>query len=306
MNRILVSGVVNMETTLKVDSFPLVYEPVRYPFWGVQSTISGAGFNITKGLSALGSSVHLLSFVGKDKVAGMVNQVLDESGIQKNYILSKLTHTPQSVVIYDNKGDRQIHTDLKDINERDYPKGLYEQAIEGCSLAIHCNVEFSRPLIKWTQNRGVPIATDVHAISQVDDAYNQDFMKAASILFMSGEKLPKKLRDLKRWVKKLQNQYGTSIIVVGRGKNGVLMAIRDDNFMEKIPAQKVRPIVNTIGAGDALFSSFNHFYSRTGDPYSSIEKAIVFTSYKIGEAGAAQGFLSENELEEIFSKIQTQ
>ncbi|MEJ5187785.1 MAG: hypothetical protein WHT84_01085 [Breznakiellaceae bacterium] len=37
--RVLVSGLVNIETTLQIDAFPLEYEPVRYPFWGIQSTV---------------------------------------------------------------------------------------------------------------------------------------------------------------------------------------------------------------------------------------------------------------------------
>ena len=52
------------------------------------------------------------------------------------------------------------------------------------------------------------------------------------------------------------------------------------------------PIINTIGAGDALFSSFVHVFSETNDPYLAIQKAVVFASYKIGEPGAAQGFLT--------------
>jgi ribokinase len=42
---ILVSGLINIETTLKVDSFPIEYSPVRYPFFGVNSAVSGVGYN---------------------------------------------------------------------------------------------------------------------------------------------------------------------------------------------------------------------------------------------------------------------
>ncbi len=59
-------------------------------------------------------------------------------------------------------------------------------------------------------------------------------------------------------------------------------------------------MVNTIGAGDALFSSFLHFYRRLGSPYEAIKRAVVFASYKIGEAGAAQGFLDEAGLEALY------
>ena len=43
MDRILVSGLINVETTLRVDDFALDYEPVRYPFFGIKSSVSGVG-----------------------------------------------------------------------------------------------------------------------------------------------------------------------------------------------------------------------------------------------------------------------
>lgn len=40
MSRILVSGLINVETTLKVDGFPLDYFPVRYAFNGVGASMA--------------------------------------------------------------------------------------------------------------------------------------------------------------------------------------------------------------------------------------------------------------------------
>jgi ribokinase len=40
------------------------------------------------------------------------------------------------------------------------------------------------------QERGIPIATDVHAVSTLDSDYDGAFMAAADILFMSHEHLP--------------------------------------------------------------------------------------------------------------------
>ena len=62
-----------------------------------------------------------------------------------------------------------------------------------------------------------------------------------------------------------------------------------------------RPVVNTIGAGDALFSAFLHGYARSRDPYHALKMAIVFASYKIGAASAAEGFLDEAGLDELFT-----
>jgi len=61
--------------------------------------------------------------------------------------------------------------------------------------------------------------------------------------------------------------------------------------------------VSTIGAGDALFSCFTHYYQQTNDPYESIRKAMVYASYKIGATSAADGFLSEQELDAWFMRM---
>jgi len=51
---ILVSGLINLETTLRVEGFPVPYAPVRFPFFGVNGTVSGVGYNVAKALTTLG------------------------------------------------------------------------------------------------------------------------------------------------------------------------------------------------------------------------------------------------------------
>ncbi|MCD4687435.1 MAG: carbohydrate kinase family protein, partial [Anaerolineae bacterium] len=66
MSTILVSGLINIETTVQVDGFPIAYTPVRYPFFGVNATVSGVGYNVAKALTTLGDTVRFASMVGKD------------------------------------------------------------------------------------------------------------------------------------------------------------------------------------------------------------------------------------------------
>jgi ribokinase len=301
MKKILVSGLINIETTLKVDSFPLTYEPVRYPFFGINSTVSGVGFNIAKALTILGEEVLFLSLIGEDLAARQVRNSLARDGIDDALVVSAMPATAQSVIIYDKAGKRQIHTDLKDIQDRIYPAHLFDEALCQSSLAILCNINYNRPLLARAREAGVPIASDVHTIAAINDDYNTDFMAAAEILFLSDEALPCSPEEFAR---RLQDRYGTAVIVVGLGADGALLAVRGDNFMERVPAVQTRPIVNTIGAGDSLFSSFLHAFSKDGNPYGAIRKAVVFASYKIGEAGAAEGFLNAEELEALAASSQ--
>jgi acarbose 7IV-phosphotransferase len=293
MGDVLVSGLINLETTVRVDGFPIDYVPVRFPFFGVRSTVSGVGYNVSKALTILGDRVRFVSIIGHDILGTMVRHALATDGIDDGFVVSGLDQTAQSAILYDPQGRRQINVDLKDIQEQVYPESLFKQALAPCSLAVLCNINFSRPFLSLARRQNKLVATDVHTISELDDPYNQDFMRAAHVLFMSDEALP---CAPEMWVKRVLNRYGNEVVVVGLGAQGALLSVKRDGFLERIPAVHTREVVNTIGAGDALFSTFVHFYKEDRDPYAAIQKAVVMASCKIGEAGAADGLLDERAL----------
>jgi sugar/nucleoside kinase (ribokinase family) len=297
---ILVSGLINIEVTLRVDAFPIPYIPVRYPFFGVDSTVSGVGYNVAKALTALGDAVHLVSMVGQDLAADQVRRALDRDGIPGDLLVNQIRQTPHSVILYDGDGRRQINVDLKDVQEQTYSESLFDRALDRCSLAALCNVNFSRPFLRLARERGKLVATDVHAISDLEDAYNRDFMHYADVLFMSDELLPCSPEE---WAAGVLGRYGPQVVVIGLGAQGALLAVKQDRFVGRVPAVRTRQVVNTIGAGDALFSAFIHFYDRLQDPYEALRKAIVFASYKIGETGAAEGFLDERGLNDLIEGV---
>jgi ribokinase len=294
MGRIFVAGLVNVETTVAIDGFPLDYFPVRYPFNGLHTAVSGVGWNIARALTNLGNSVDFASLIGADDNGYLARQALAKAGIHDGLVLSELEDTAQSVILYDPDGQRQIHVDLKDIQSQSFPVHLAEPALRHCDLAVICNVNFSRPLLRVALEAGKPIATDVHALGDLDDDYNRDFMSSATILFLSDDSLPDSPEAV---VKELLACYRAEIVVIGLGSQGALLAVRGDDFIGRFSAVYTRPVINTIGAGDALFSAFLDRYFRSGDPYAALEAALVFASYKIGEKGAAEGFLTSDALD---------
>lgn len=300
MKKILVCGHTNLETTLAIEQFPIAYSPMHYPFFGIQTAVAGVGYNITKALTTLGSQVNFLTLVGADFLGEQVRLQAKTDGMATDYILAGMPQTAQSVILYDKQGQRQGHTDLKDIQKRAYPQELFQQALQQSDLAILCNINYTRPFLALAQQAHIPIATDVHTIADLNDDYNRDYMAAATILFMSDERLP---LPPAQWAKKVQQTFGTEIVVIGLGAKGALLAVKADNFCERLPAVQTRPVVNTIGAGDSLFASFNHFYRKSRDPYTALQKAILFASYKIGTAGAAAGFLTEAELKRVLAEV---
>lgn len=295
-SRLLVSGLINFETILGVDGFPVEYAPVRYPFNRVHGSVSGVGYNVAKALTVLGDEVRFLSMIGKDPAGVVAREALRRDGIDGALVLDLLDETPQSVILCNPDERRAINVDLKAIQETPYPVKLFESSIEGCRLAALCNINFSRPFLAIAQNRNIPIATDVHCISDLDDAYNADFMAAATILFMSGESLP---CDPEEWVARLERQFTAEIVVIGLGAAGALLFERSSHRVTRLPIIQTRPIRNATGAGDALFSCFVHSFAAGDDSETALRKAMIFASWKLGGSGGADGFLTAEELRKI-------
>ena len=296
MNKIVVAGLVNVETTVRINSFPIEYSPINFPFFGIQSQASGVGLNVGKALTTLGDEVKLLSMIGKDSSGLIVKKSLIDCGIDTSYIEETISATAQSVVLYDDSGKRQIYCDLKEIQDCSYDQEIFKEVIKDSSIVCLCNINFSRNLLKIAKDNGKIIATDVQVLGDIYDSYNADYMKYADILFLSNENIKGSVEE---FIKGIAKEYDNEIIVVGLGSEGALLYVKKDKCIKKIQAVKTREVVNTIGAGDALFSCFIHYYSKDRNPYEAIEKAIVFASYKIGVESAADGFLKEDELEKI-------
>jgi ribokinase len=300
MRKIFVAGLINIETTLQIESFPIPYFPVRFPFFGINSSVSGVGFNVSKALTTLGNKVNFASLIGNDFASEIVRKQLMEVGISDRLVLSTLESTAQSVILYDPSGKRQIHTDLKDIQEKKFNTDFIQDALDESDIAIVCDINFARPFLKLAKGKSIPVATDAHTIDSIEDPYHQEFFENANILFLSDEKLHE-LPEV--FAKKMINRFGIEIVVIGMGEEGALMVGKGAKEGYHLPPVRTRKIVNTIGAGDALFSCFIHEYAKHYDPYLALKKAIVFASYKIGTAGAADGFLDEQSLENLFEQV---
>ena len=185
MANILVSGLINTETTVRVRQFPVNYYPIDYPFFGVNTAVSGVAYNISKALKTLGDDVTLLTMTGRDFPAEYIQSQLRAAGIGTDWVRPRLKETPNSVVLYDGEGKRQIYCDLKDIQETpyDFPEDICRDA----DVVAACNINFNRPLLHQAKVLGKTVATDVHVLSDIQDEFNREFMACADILFLSDE-----------------------------------------------------------------------------------------------------------------------
>lgn len=295
MAKILVSGLCNVETTLKVNKFPIEYYPIDYPFFGIKSTVSGVAFNIANALTKLNDEVTITSFVGNDFEGEYVLNELKNRNIVCDFVKKELEETPTSIVLYDSEGKRQIYCDLKDIQEKSYT--LNDNLIKDKDILILCNINFNRENLARIKNK--IIATDVHVLSDIYDEYNKDFMKYSNILFLSDEAIN---INYEEFIMNIENEYHNDIIVLGMGKNGSMMYVKKDDKFYYVPAVDVGTIVNTVGAGDALFSGFVHYYAEGSSPLESLKRATLVASYKICFNGGASGHPTKELIDELYKK----
>lgn len=289
---VLVSGLVNTETTAAVRGFPIRYYPIDYAFFGVDTAVSGVAFNLAKALKTLGDAVRLNTMTGSDFAAAYISQTLRELGIGTEFVQPRLRQTPSSVVLYDPDGKRQIYCDLKDIQETSC--GFDAAVLDGIDLVIACNINFNRPLLHLAKQAGKTVATDVHVLSDIHDEYNREFMQHADILFLSDEGVA---GDYREFLEQLAQTYPCRIIVMGRGAMGASMYLRQTGHITDLSAASVGPVVNTVGAGDALFGSFLHFYAKGYSPEEALRRAQIFAACKITVSGASNGFVTEDTVE---------
>ena len=215
--RLIVSGLVNIETTLKVDRFPIEYCPVRYPFDGVASSVSGVGVNLVLALKKLGDEPVFLTIVGEDEEGSLVFPLLNHSGVSVEHVLRSMPQTARSVIMYDAEGRRMINVDLKDLQQRRYPDETFLAAAEGAKAALLCNINFNRELLSLARRRDLPVLTDVHVLSDPKDPYDEDFMASAEVLFLSDERLWAPPREV---AKELMGLYRARVVVIGMGSRG--------------------------------------------------------------------------------------
>lgn len=296
MSKILISGLVNVEITCSIGKFPIIYQPIDYNFFGNNMEVSGVGYNVARALTTLGDDVNVTTLLGDDLSSELVQARLGTIVMDSELLCKDLSQTPLSVVLYDEEGKRRIYCDLKDIQDKEYDYTNVD--ISEYDIAVVCNINFSRPLLKKAKEAGVKIFTDVHVLGDLEDEYNKDFLENANAVFLSNEAV---IGKEKEFVKEIAQKFHNEIIVMGCGSKGAVMYVRDEDKLYEMSAAKPEKVVNTVGAGDSLFSAFVSLYAKGCAPEECLEYAQKFAAYKIGFDGASRGFMTMEQLMQLSS-----
>ena len=295
MSKILVAGILEEETIVKVDKIPIKNQPVTDVFNSIHTGIGGDAYNEAIALKWLGDEVDFFTLIGKYDSPKIVNPPSSEVHLGTDYILPKANATPAAVIFYDKERNQQIFEDIKNLREVKYDLSLFKQALPGADLVVLANANFCKPMLRAAMEAGKKIAVNIRNFKYRTETYNEEFLEAADILYLSDDNIDDDPYDFCKYI---VEKYKTEILIYGMGAAGVLLySNKLDTYVLYKPV-KTNEIVNTVGAGNALFSCFLHYYNQTGDSTFSIRNALLFASYKIGFIGTSIGFMTEKQIED--------
>ncbi|GAA4238409.1 hypothetical protein GCM10022254_54230 [Actinomadura meridiana] len=273
----VVAGASSCYTTVRVDGFPLAYRPTSPPAWA-QVSVSGAAAHIAKVQAALGCDVRLCTVVGQDVAGEVIRSELGRAGLLGTGVVASECSSP-GIVLVDGNGRRMGLPYLSPVDRFAYPFAVLREQARDADLLVLTNARFVRPLVAPAAALGIPIAVDVHLIADLDDEYDRPWLERAQIVFSSHELLP---GPYEAWISGVFARYRQCEMVgIGLGPGGALLGLRGGTLI-RVAAAPPPEVVNTSGAGDALFATFLAEWLREGCPVAALQGAVLHSGWKIG------------------------
>lgn len=295
MSKFLVAGVTQIETIVRVDRIPVNYAPLTSVVDSIFTAMGGDAYNESLALKWLGDEVCFMSIVGRNQDLSLINPPDRKITLSTEYIIPQMDQTPTEVVLYDRERKQQIFEDLKDLRDNVYDMSMVTPIAESCDMMVLANANFCRPFAKIAAERKKPIAVNIRSYDSEKEKYNTDFLKPAKVLYFSDDTLTE---DPYEFIERISGTYGTEIIILGQGSEGLILYDRTQDLRVHYKTVKTNEVVNTIGAGNALFACFLHYYMETKDSVNAIKNALLFASYKIGYMGTSNGFMTTEQLDQ--------
>jgi sugar/nucleoside kinase (ribokinase family) len=297
MTRVFVAGVVNVRLTRQVPSFPVPLVSSQVVTGGLGVRLAGAGWTAATVLHALGADVRLATYVGADPLGLLVEHGLRTRGWYDRGI-QVCAEQPRALTLYDAAGTRCGTTDLRAMWDLRYPAGLFGSLLDeqGTEVVLMASVGFTRPLIEVTVERRVPIATDMQCVISADYPRKQDWLRAATIVSCSHERLR---GGPSAWIEALWRRFATPVALVGCGADGALVAVHDGRRIWHVAAATPRGVRFVGGAGDTMLATFVHRYFEHGEPVAALRDAVLAAGWLVGGGPDYEFDLSAGRLAEL-------
>lgn len=280
MSNILLTGVATLDIINQLDSYPEEDSEVRASAQFIQS--GGNASNSALVIQQLGLNAYLLANRADDINAEQIFSALNSRKINTSLCpLQKHSSTPTSyITLNTSKGSRSI-VHYRDLQE------LAAEIFLALDLStfdwLHFEARECDQLIKmlpYARSYNIPISIELEKPRQHID----NIMQYADLLFISKPfAISRGFNCATTCLEHFSTLYNKAIITCTWGEQGA-WAYHKSRIIHQ-PADKVEPIVETLGAGDTFNGGFIHSFIKHNDVSTALEFACRLAANKCRQRG---------------------
>ena len=263
-----------------------------------------AGGYTSRGYAALGRKTAFIGHVGDDHNGHYIRERLAADGIDTRALFIDPAGTARSVNFMYRDGRRKNFYDGKGHMDLSVDLDACRAVLRGARLAHVHLANWARTLLPVARELGLVIACDIQDVVDPDDAYRQDFIHAADILFFSATNHP----DPTWLIDRFRLGRPDRVVVAGMGPQGCALGTAAGVGKAAVrffpPPPLDWPVIDTNGAGDGLAVGFLDSYIL-GD-YPAEDAAVrgqIAARHTCALRGTSTGLIDRARLDETFARI---
>jgi sugar/nucleoside kinase (ribokinase family) len=295
---VAVIGSVGIDTNVYLPGADIDFD-VEANFTENLDYVGQAGGYASRGYAQLGKRTTFIGYVGDDYHGRFIRDEFAQDGIDTTALFIDAMGTARSVNFmyqdgrrknfYDGKGHLQLRPDLEIC-----------RAVLAQSAMAHFNLpNWARYLLPIAKELGLTVACDLQDVISVDDAYRQDFIEYADILFCSAVNYPDPTPLIEAFLAVNPGQ----VIVVGMGAEGCALGASDSvRFFPVVDIDA--PVIDTNGAGDGLAVGLLTSYVLDG--YSlvdSVWRGQIAARYSCTLKACSSNLITMEKLDRFFQEV---
>lgn len=305
---ILIIGSINMDLSVRVESFPRPGETVTGS--AIRRAPGGKGANQAVAAARSGAHVAFLGAVGADTHGRDLLQVLEEEGIDTSLVETrKNASSGTALITIDARGENQIvvspgaNAAVTPLRVRRARRALREAGL--ILLQREVPPETVEAAIQAAAAAGVPVLLNpapagkiprrllrkVHIL--IANQGEAEFLLGGSVRGASGA-----LRGVSR-LGSLLARGGIAIMTLGR--RGACLHAPQSSAAIHVPAHHVRT-VDTTGAGDAFVGAFAATWLESQDPIRAARFAAAAAALSVMRPGAIPSLPRIHEVHALLRK----
>ena len=257
MSKIAVIGIAGESVFLTVDGFGVTGETVQAT--GYHSELGGKGFNQAVAVSRYGEEVSFLCACYSGDVERFT-KISERNGI-KSYFIGKQDRSPYAVITTDKNGDNRVCVYRgAELDEKDVE--LFANEIKSADILLINNevpISVNEKAVKIAKENRVKVVLNPAPTRK----YNKEFLEQID-LFTPNEH-------------ETDGLEGYQNLIVTLGNRGCF--IKSENKL--VPAEKVKTVVDTTGAGDTFNGVLVACIANDWDLQTACQNANVASAIKV-------------------------